>query len=124
MTTLVSPSGYNKAANPSLDRISMSSTNNRSGDTGNKINESKTEIPITSQVNNHNHIGVREHLPKKKLTLTKNIQKVWNNSFAHQRAALLRSIGINDDITITKLVDFKYVELDVEIRFKLEVVQN
>ena len=55
---------------------------------------------------------------------TKNMQKVWNDSYAHERADLLRSIGITDDKVIASLVNTQYVLLNTEIRFKLEVVQN
>jgi len=49
-----------------------------------------------------------------------NIQKKWTNSYAHERVELLRSIGINDETELKQLANLQYVELDSEIRYKLE----
>lgn len=52
---------------------------------------------------------------------TLDFRKVWDHSYAHERANHLRSIGINDDHTLVNLVNSKYVDLNSDIRFKLEV---
>lgn len=55
---------------------------------------------------------------------TIDFNKIWINSYAHERANHLRSIGINDDQLIVKLVNTPYVELNAEIRYKFEVIDQ
>lgn len=49
-----------------------------------------------------------------------NINELWNVSLTDQRKKLLRSVGICDKDLIKHLVNNKYVELDPDVRFKLE----
>lgn len=49
-----------------------------------------------------------------------NINKIWNDSYAHERTKLLKDIGITDKQLIIQLVNTQYVNLNSEVRFKLE----
>lgn len=49
-----------------------------------------------------------------------NINKIWNDSYAHERTKLLRHIGIIDKDMIKQLVKCEYINLNSEVRFKLE----
>ena len=55
---------------------------------------------------------------------TTNYQKIWHDSYLHERANALRGCGITDESEILKLANTDYILLPSDIRYKLETANK
>ena len=116
MITHVSLNRLNKASSDLIASVSLRVNDNRLRDKRSMLTIDKGHGKTSRLKLNHASLNKsRDHISK-----TKDMQKVWLNSFAHNRADLLRQIGITDPNEITKLIDFNYVNLSSDVRFNLE----
>lgn len=69
---------------------------------------------MSKQINHNTRKTTKHYLPKIK---TKNIMKIWNTKISH-REQLLLDIEVKEGIN--HYIESKYIDLPVEMRYKME----